>query len=324
MNFKYMVWILKLLLTLVIAYFLYQRLFVKNNLFELWDSFQVSFDSTQYLYFFLAILLMPLNWFLESEKWRSLMNQFIDISNTQAYKSILIGVSFGFVTPNRLGEYGGRILTVDKKYNWLAVLSTMISSLAQNIITLLIGFIGISILSKHIFTSTESAQFWTIGIVMITFLLLVFFIFLKPILKRLSKLELIKSRKKLLRNISEATKLPKKIYFNVLLLSLLRYLIYSIQYALILLFFNASLAFGQLFSGIATIFLIQTGMPLPPIMNVMARGEIALNIWATYGVNEITVLLATFCLWILNLVIPALFGLILTLRLNIIKSFGLK
>jgi len=68
-------------------------------------------DWTEKIYLLIfVIVLMPVNWFLESLKWKKLMKSFLNISIKDAIKAVLVGVSFGVVTPARLGEYGGRVL----------------------------------------------------------------------------------------------------------------------------------------------------------------------------------------------------------------------
>ena len=73
---------------------------------------------------------------------------------------------------------------------------------------------------------------------------------------------------------------------------------------------------------IATIYLLQTSVPLPPLMGLFVRSEVALFVWGMYSANEIAILAATFGLWILNLLIPALIGTVFMLNINVLKSLG--
>jgi hypothetical protein len=68
--------------------------------------------------------------------------------------------------------------------------------------------------------------------------------------------------------------------------------------------------------------LLQTAIPLPPIVGLLARGEVALKIWGISSQNDLSILAATFTLWVINLIIPALIGLVFILRLNFLKSLG--
>ena len=45
-------------------------------------------------------------------------------------------------------------------------------------------------------------------------------------------------------------------------------------------------------------------------------------LWSGFAVNELSVLAASFFLWIINLLIPAFFGLIAISSVNVLKSLG--
>jgi len=74
--------------------------------------------------------------------------------------------------------------------------------------------------------------------------------------------------------------------------------------------------FGAAFAGIATIFLVQTGIPLPLAGSLLARAEIALFMWGTFDANELSILAATFGLFIINLALPALLGAVFIVKIN--------
>jgi len=109
---------------------------------------------------------------------------------------------------------------------------------------------------------------------------------------------------------------------KTLALSFARYSVYTFQYFLLLMFFGINIGFLPSVSGISTIFFIQTGVPLPPLWDIFARGEVALQIWGIYNVNELSILAATFSLWAINLILPSLLGLFFIVKINIMKSIG--
>src|SRR5262249_6990083 len=55
-------------------------------------------------------VMMLLNWGLEACKWRLLLWPLEKISFGRSFKAILAGVALALNTPNRIGEYGGRVL----------------------------------------------------------------------------------------------------------------------------------------------------------------------------------------------------------------------
>jgi hypothetical protein len=95
---------------------------------------------------------------------------------------------------------------------------------------------------------------------------------------------------------------------KVLGIAMCRYLIYSCQYLFLLYGFGIEMNPILGLAGIATIFLVQSSVPLPPFMALVARGELAILLWSEYGANELAVLASTFALFIINLLVPALLG----------------
>jgi hypothetical protein len=93
-------------------------------------------------------------------------------------------------------------------------------------------------------------------------------------------------------------------------------MVYSLQYFCVLQFMGIHASIGISAACIATIFLLQTCLPLPPVTGLFARGGTAVYIWGFSGANELSVLATTFGLWIVNIIIPALFGLFFILRKN--------
>ena len=108
----------------------------------------------------------------------------------------------------------------------------------------------------------------------------------------------------------------------VLLFAFLRYATYTMQYYLMLMYFGVEVPLITGIACIATIFLLQTSIPLPPIMGLLVRGEVALLVWGNFSENELSILSATFSLWVINMILPALIGIFFIVNINILKSLG--
>ena len=53
--------------------------------------------------------MMFLNWLVEALKWRYMISKIENISIMTAYRAVLTGITVSTFTPNRIGEYGGRV-----------------------------------------------------------------------------------------------------------------------------------------------------------------------------------------------------------------------
>jgi len=87
-------------------------------------------------------------------------------------------------------------------------------------------------------------------------------------------------------------------------------------------FFGVNAPFLEALAGISTVFLVQTSIPLPPVTGLLTRGQVALFVWSFFGGNEISVLAATYSLFVINLILPALIGAVFILKTNVLKSLG--
>jgi MFS family permease len=256
-------------------------------------------------------------------KWQVLIKDFEKLSFGKAYQAILSGITFSLFTPNRIGEYGGRILLVKPENNWKAVIATLVGSFSQLLVLLSCGILGL-LLFIYLFLEIDQWIWLSIFFVGILFTFLMLFCFYNidlviPIVKRIPfayKLRRFVKDVNVLRNYSSS------ILSLALLFSFLRYVTYTLQYFFMLQFFGIKVSIIKGLAGIATIYLLQTSIPLPPIWDLFARGQIALEIWGFSSENEIGILASTFTLWVLNLIIPALIGTIFIVRINVLQSLG--
>lgn len=272
-----------------------------------------------------AVLLIPVNWGLETLKFKELTQRFLSYSFWRLYQAILAGVAVSMITPNRIGEYGGRILLVEARYNWRSVVATLVGSFSQLLALLGFGILGLSYFSGR-FLEQEPVMnmvFVVLGVVLVLVLLFVFFnIDLLAVLVR--RIPGVVKLKKWLRPLRILKHYSGRTLRRTLFFSALRYLTYSSQYFLILYFFNGHVPFLDAFAAISTIFLIHTSLPIPPLSGLMTRSAIALAIWDVLGLSQSAILGTTFLLYLLNLVIPALLGLLFILKVNIARSLGMN
>jgi len=266
----------------------------------------------------LALFLMPLNWLIESRKWQVVMQISGPIGLTKSFYSILSGVTFGILTPARIGEYVGRMLLVEKKKNTQSVYSSFLCSISQNTIILVLGLLSaFQFLRHHSILEINTQWMILLNGFVLAFSLVIYFKH-QLVLTWIQKKGWFQNRIDF-RNIKLA---HTPLLLRVLFLALSRYLIYSFQFICILLFLGINASFAELFICIGLIYLIQSTLPVPPIIGLITRSEIAILVFATLNYNSWLIVIATSIIWIINLILPALLGLVIILRTNIVSSFG--
>lgn len=314
--------VLKLLLVAIVVYTVYNQVFAKDNIDELWAEFLTHFTRGNAWWVILAMILMPLNWAVETLKWLVLVRRVEKVPFLRAFKGVFLGVSLSVFTPNRIGEYGGRILVVKPENNWKTVVATLVSSFSQQIALMTLGILGLLYFMLYYLIDSDGiivAGVGLLGVALIIFMLICYYNvrFAIPLFDRLPYLRRFTKHMEVLDDYS-SRELTEALFYAIS-----RYVIYTFQYYLILRFFGIEAPLITGLAGIATIFLLQTSIPLPAIADLFVRSEVALYIWGNFTDNEISILASTFGLWFLNIIIPAILGMIFIFSVNITGSLGM-
>jgi hypothetical protein len=315
--------LLKALLLALLAWVIYRQVWSREDAGLLLQTFQSHWHGAKRWYLLGAILLVPLNWGLETQKWRLLLRRFTPISFWRSYRAILAGVAISLFTPNRMGEYGGRVLAVEARHGWKAVLATLVGSMGQWLAIFCAGFTGIAVFSSYAVFRNGEALPWILaaGLLMVGVLAWVFF-HLNRLPHWLRKLPFYRYFKRPLRVVAFVHRYRKRDLGATLGLAGLRYATYSLQYFFLLHFLGIDIPLIAGFAGIATLFLFQTSLPLPPVFGLMARGEAALFVWGHFSDQSMSILAASFGLFIINLIAPALLGAMVIVQTNVSKYLG--
>ena len=138
--FKY---IIAPLLGAWLFYSLYKQVKGQPDLEQSIDLIKQAPYGKQAWKFWIVISLVFVNWGLEAKKWQVLLRTLQPFSFFTAYKSVLSGVTLSINTPNRIGEYGGRILYVGEGKRIKAISLSIAGSISQLIITLFMGCCGL-------------------------------------------------------------------------------------------------------------------------------------------------------------------------------------
>lgn len=306
--------ILKLLILAASYLYIWQKIRAQSR----WDVFPEALSD--WAFFAAAFALMPLNWFIESYKWQYILRKTEKIKIRTAAESVFAGITLGIFTPNRIGELPGRIFVLKKTHRLKGIFSAGLSSLSQTLPTLLFGIIGAWYIWQDQFSGSDKAEtdFLLIGLLALLFSALLFLLYF-----RIDLLAGFLARFKLSHKLKEAVKLlgrfSQRELAGVLGFSLARYPIFMLQLYLLLCFFGVELSFLTVFAAGAAAFFVNFIIPSIALADLGIRGSSALFFFGLYISNDAAVLSAVFALWLINLVIPALIGSVILLRLKIIS-----
>ncbi len=305
------------------SYAIYQQIKTQPHLQDAFQNLRQSITGIQSWKLFLAILLVPVNWGLEARKWQVLLRPVENISLFHSFKAVLAGLAFSMNTPNRIGEYGGRVLYVHEGHRWKALSLTMVGSFSQLMITLIMGLGGLVFLLFNPVTAEAIAAYsiwirvllW--GTVLVTVLLFLLYFKLTQILQWAEKLPRAKTW---LEHITIIESLPVTILLRTISLSFVRYIIFVIQYILLLQLFGVEAAVWHSFWLICVMYLVLAITPTIALAEAGLRGQVGLLLFTLVSANKFGIVGAATAIWFINLVIPALIGSLLFISLKIFSD----
>lgn len=300
-----------------LSWSIYRQIQNQPNLESAWQQIKDSFTSPLIWNLVAAVVLMIVNWSIEAIKWKISVKAVQQVSFLRSLKAVLSGVSFSVITPNRVGEYLGRVLYMDDGNRLKTISLTIVGSISQLIITILMGGIGLVILRSPIEAGGLITGMWMKVIMYGT---LSVFIFLTLIYFRLSWLIRLVDRlpgsSRFAYLVKALEEFNATLLLQLLSLSLLRFVVFIAQYYLLFCLFGVDITWWQAFWAVSVSFLVMAAIPTFAIAELGIRGEIGLKLIILFSANELGIIFTTAGIWFINLVIPAFAGSLFLLSLK--------
>ncbi len=289
---------------LVTFVFIFYKLFYAYHLEQLIENYHFEINDSKLTALIFAVVLMFCNWLLEAGKWRLLINKNEKISFMHSVKAVVSGIALSIITPNQIGDFAGRIIHLKKFDKIKGSLVTVIGHTAQVIMTLAFGlFAFIFILHAQHKISDQVSLVTTL--VSILSIVIAIYAFLN--IHLISRISFSKKIKPYLEVFSFYT---KNELLKVLIFSFLRYSVFIIQYVLLLHFFGVEISLITTVCCIIATLCAQSFVPSFLLIEIGMRGASALFFFTIFTNNSAGVLLSAYSLWIINLMLPAFYGLI--------------
>jgi hypothetical protein len=306
-------WFFKIVFSLLLIYLLYYQLDAKiSSTTSLYYLFQ-SFSLLSYFFLFLVFVLMILNWGLESYKWKLLVNRIQDYSFFKSFQSVLAGLSISMFTPNRTGEFLGRMFFIKEELRLKSITLSVAGSMAQWSATLFFGSLSLLAALKYNLIKIDSFFLLLFLVALLISCILSLLILYHP------NLILHFTRNTRINYwIQKVTvrKIPNSFMNSLVLISLFRYLIFVLQFYLLLLIFKTDISVFKLVILIPCIFTAITLLPTFAFSEIGIRGNVALFFLSSYSQNSLGIVSAALLIWVINLLIPSLIGGLFILNLK--------
>ena len=273
-----------------------------------------------------VFIMMLVNWLLEALKWQFLISKIETITVKRSIRAVFSGITVSAFTPNRVGEYGGRVFCLQTADRGQGVLITIIGSMAQLLTTIFFGCIGLLFLpnySPEFAKLIDSVEF---GYPILVFLLLLLNVLMVVLFLNASMFSTMLSKINFLRKYEKYSEVFS--YYisaellKVLLYSVARYAVFTTQFFILLQLFDVDIVYGDAIVLNVIMLLIISVIPnYFPIFEVAQRGPVAISLFSLVAVGQtVEIFSATFVMWIINLLFPALIGTIFIFTLKFFRK----
>jgi hypothetical protein len=302
---------------------LYNQITNQANKAEAWQNIKQAFVGVKSWEIYAASALMLLNWGIEALKWQLLIKPLQKINFTTAFKAVFAGTSFAVNTPNRVGEYFGRMIYVEEGKRLQSVPLTIAGSFSQLIITLVVGTIGLFfyIQLNENAASASISSFWlkifTIGCAFVSVVCLLIYFKMSWLISGITKIPFLNKYTFFFKKVDE---LNNAVLVKVLLLSLFRYGVFITQYILISNAFGVDGNLQTLTTLIAVQFLVMSIVPSFVIIEAGIRSTVSIEVFRVVTTNTAAIFVTSTFIWLLNLMIPAIIGVVLLIGKRVFRK----
>jgi hypothetical protein len=316
------------ILFVVLSFSIYRQVQQQSDWQQKWKVIAQSLTGPNRWLLYLTIGLMLVNWGLEARKWQLLLRHVQRLSYLKSFVSVLSGVAFTMITPNRMGEFIGRVFYVEEGKRIQAATLTFVGSISQLIVTLATGITGVIVLHSRLVSFTHSpglSLYWVNGLMFGTAamlaLLLLFYFKLSWLIRLAEKIPLLQKYQFFITQLDHFT---TKELLAILSLSFLRFCIFTAQYLLLFSLFDVEIPLWQACCGVSVMFLILAVIPMPGIAELGIRGKAGISLFTLFSANQIGILAAMGSIWLINIIFPAVLGSLLMLNVKIFGKNNVK
>lgn len=262
----------------------------------------------------LMIALMIVNWVLESFKWQFLSRRLAKVSIWEAIEAVFCGLTWAIFTPNRIGEYGGRVMFLPNRKRIHGVFAMAVGSFGQNVITNVTGLLA-GLWFIYYFLNINIWLYLIIALSSVLFLalLLIFYFNIKWLVGLMDKLSFLR---KYHRFFDIMGRYAKSELLTVIVYSLARFFVFSLQYYLVIHLLIPTIPVFEMMMTVIVFIFIQSAMPSLDLLDIGVRSFTAAHLFLYVTNQQLAIIAAVSSIWLINLIIPAILGSVFVLKLR--------
>jgi len=293
---------------LVLAFvFIYHQYLIKgDNLKEFEKALNRLSRAEVTIVMASVVILMLANWLTECLKWQHLTSRLVKISLWQSIEGVFCGLTWAIFTPNRIGEYGGRVMFLPPRRRIHGVFAMAVGSFGQNVIT---NVLGLAAFTWFCFTFLHWNGWALAGIsvfcAVFMALFLIAFFRIGLLVKLLNKVSFLRKYHRFFDIMADYQFID---LVKIMCFCLTRFFIFSFQYYLVIHLLIPEIAFMDVILMVFIVFFIQSALPSLDLLDVPVRATASATLFAYVTTQQVAVIAAFTSIWLINLIIPAILG----------------
>ncbi|MGB0882523.1 MAG: lysylphosphatidylglycerol synthase domain-containing protein [Vicingaceae bacterium] len=296
--YKYINLLSRFAIGIVAVWFIYSR--IKDDF--ILNTVKLSTEEINFTLILVTSILLFCNWGIEALKWRFAIRNVEQLTIFKALQFTFTGITIGLLTPNRIGEIPARALLLNTSSFKEITLKTSVASFSQVVITFLIG--GLGLIFTGAYFNIDAIVLNSITLLGMVLILILYFNV--KLLAAIFKKNRFLRDQELIKALMDFTAIE---LFFLLGFSFLRYLVFFLQYWLVLNAFGIELVSLSEILLIPVCFLLASSIPTILISEIGVRGSVALFVYGVVSDFDIQIIMASVLLWLINVALPALLGL---------------
>ena len=311
---------LKIAILVVVAWVLYHKLNNHQNLMEFGRLMRNLGVSALVSTLSAVIVLMFVNWLLEAVKWRFLCRHIEQINLWRAVQSVLCGLTWAVFTPNRIGEYGGRVMFLQPRKRIFGAVAMGVGALAQLVLTSVAGSLSIAWFVNRFYeiSTAGGIGLWVLATAYAGFFLMLYFNvrWINAWIHRIGFLH------RFHRFFAILTRYSFRELLIVFLNAVARFVVFTSQYCILMLVLIPDIDFLPMLLLIFILFFVQSALPTLDLFDFGVRSVTAGYLYSHITDQDIAIMAIASCIWFINLILPAILGSVFVFKINFFGDSG--
>jgi hypothetical protein len=299
----------------VLAYvFIYRSISNKTELNQFRQLLSQVSGSRVSVTMLLVTFMMLVNWILEALKWKYLTRKLQRMTVWRSIEAVFCGLTWAIFTPNRLGEYGGRVLFLPPSKRGYGVFTMAVGSFGQNVVTNVVGASALMCFAfRYLHLSVGVLILLTVLAVALAGVMITCFFNIRWLAVLLNKIKFLRKYERFFNIISQYRKGE---LVTVMCFCVARFAVFSSEYYLVIHMLLPELPAFSTLIMVFNMFFIQSALPTLDIVDVGLRGMTAATFFSYITTQKIAVIACVSSIWFINLIIPAILGSVFVLKIK--------